>query len=79
MLSTETDSHHMSAMHYTAMSYSVADSMLYVGDSTGVLSAWDTRHNTCLASWPVLPAEVCAVAVRGHRVITAGGQLLKAW
>eukprot|EP00041_Stephanoeca_diplocostata_P033073 m.1082433 g.1082433 ORF g.1082433 m.1082433 type:complete len:1886 (-) comp24266_c0_seq4:397-6054(-) len=73
------DAHPVLAKHYTAMGYAAADAMLYVGDSDGILTAWDTQHNTCVASWPVLPGEVCAVAVRGHRVVTAGGALLKAW
>ena len=42
---------------FTCLQYG-GDSVLYVGTNTGVLSAWDTRHNSCFMHWDADSAEI---------------------
>ena len=37
-------------LHLTCLEYA-GDSTLYVGTSSGHVSAWDTRQNTCFMHW----------------------------
>lgn len=68
--------------HMTSLCYGGAgSSTLYVGDSNGKLSAWDTKHNGCLATWTIERAvEISSVVVRGNRVITGSAcRALRLW
>ncbi|KAJ8037449.1 WD repeat-containing protein 90 [Holothuria leucospilota] len=58
------------------------DSVLYVGTNTGVLSAWDTRHNSCFMHWEADSAEIDVIVCRfgSSRLITGGAsRLLRLW
>ena len=64
---------------FTSLSYD-GNNGLYVGDSTGTVSMWDTRENVCVESWPVETGEVCSVVVSDGKMVTAGAsQAVKLW
>jgi hypothetical protein len=64
---------------FTALSYD-AQNGLYVGDSMGTVSLWDTRDNACVESWPLEGGEVCALAVVDGKMATAGvSKSIKLW
>ena len=44
-------------VEFTSVVYA-GDSTLYVSSSTGQLSAWDTRHNTCFLHWEADSQEI---------------------
>ncbi|XP_033117799.1 WD repeat-containing protein 90-like isoform X4 [Anneissia japonica] len=58
------------------------DSVLFVGTSTGVLSAWDTRHNTCFMHWEAETSEIGVLVCRfgSSRLITGScSRNLRLW
>lgn len=65
---------------FTSLSYDGSSSNLYVGDSRGTVSMWDTRENTCVESWPVESGEVCSLVVSDGKMVTAGASTaIKLW
>ncbi|XP_071943850.1 WD repeat-containing protein 90-like [Antedon mediterranea] len=66
----------LTSLHYGG------DSVLFVGTSTGVLSAWDTRHNTCFMHWEAETSEIGVLVCRfgSSRLITGGcSRNLRLW
>ncbi|XP_071815143.1 WD repeat-containing protein 90-like isoform X2 [Apostichopus japonicus] len=66
---------------FTCVQYG-GDSVLYVGTNTGVLSAWDTRQNSCFMHWDADSAEIDVIVCRfgSSRLITGGAsRLLRLW
>ena len=67
------------AMEFTCVEYG-ADSTVYTATSTGAISAWDTRHNSCFMHWEADNSEIDVVIHRAGRLITAGtGCTVKLW
>lgn len=44
-------------MSFTSLEYA-GDSILFVGTSTGKVSAWDTRKNSCFMHWEADTHEI---------------------
>ncbi|XP_072042911.1 WD repeat-containing protein 90-like [Amphiura filiformis] len=66
---------------FTYLQYG-GDSVLYAGTNTGVLSAWDTRHNSCFMHWDADTSEIGMIVSRfgSSRLITgSGSNLLRLW
>ncbi|XP_022092508.1 WD repeat-containing protein 90-like isoform X1 [Acanthaster planci] len=77
------DSKHMilGDVAFTSLQYG-GDSVLYVGTNTGILSAWDTRHNSCFMHWDADSAEIGLIVSRfgSSRLITGGAsRMLRLW
>jgi len=65
---------------FTSLSYDGSNTSLYVGDSKGNVSMWDTRENACVESWPVETGEVCSLVVSDGKMVTAGASnAVKLW
>jgi len=65
--------------HFTSLEFTEGRTLL-VGDSTGVVSAWDTRTNACCNAWQVDSAEVTCIVSRGNRMVTGSAcKSLKVW
>ncbi|XP_063961233.1 WD repeat-containing protein 90-like isoform X2 [Lytechinus pictus] len=66
---------------FTSAAYG-GDNILYVGSTTGVLSAWDTKHNSCFMHWDADTAEIGVIVTKfgSVRLITGGAsRLLRLW
>ncbi|XP_071478368.1 WD repeat-containing protein 90-like [Diadema antillarum] len=66
---------------FTTLAYG-GDSVLYVGSTTGVLSAWDTRHNSCFLHWDADTGEIVVIVSKfgSSRLITGGAsRQLRLW
>ncbi|XP_077979468.1 WD repeat-containing protein 90-like [Glandiceps talaboti] len=77
------DTKHMviSEMEFTSLEYG-GDSILYVGTNTGVLSAWDTKHNTCFMHWDADTAEITTICCKfgsSHVVTGSASRNLRLW
>lgn len=58
---------------FTSLVYG-GDNVLYVGSTTGVLSAWDTKHNTCFMHWDADTAEIGVIVSKfGSTRLISGG------
>ena len=47
-------------MDFTGLVYA-GDSTMYISSSTGQVSAWDTRHNSCFMHWEADTDEIGTV------------------
>nr|XP_006813552.1 PREDICTED: WD repeat-containing protein 90-like [Saccoglossus kowalevskii] len=68
-------------VEFTCLVYG-GDSVMYVGTNTGVLSAWDTRHNTCFMHWDADTAEITTVCCKfgSSRLVTgSASRNLRLW
>lgn len=64
---------------FTAMEYA-GDSTLYISTSSGKVSAWDTRHNTCFIHWEADNSEIDVIMCRSGRLLTGSiGKNLRVW
>ncbi|XP_075250219.1 WD repeat-containing protein 90-like [Convolutriloba macropyga] len=55
-------------------------SILYIGSDQGIVSAWDTRSNTCYMHWVAGTAEITHISALGTRLITGSmDNKLKLW
>lgn len=68
----------LAGVHMCAASYN-SDATLYVAGSNGTVSCWDTRDNTCTASWAIVSSEVTAIVANGGKLITGCTDSLKLW
>ena len=67
------------AFHFIAPCYNESSSLL-VADSSGALSAWDTRLNACSMTWQADTCELTAIAAAGHNIVTGSVKgSLKKW
>eukprot|EP00051_Salpingoeca_urceolata_P017149 m.231562 g.231562 ORF g.231562 m.231562 type:complete len:1844 (-) comp18876_c0_seq6:786-6317(-) len=65
--------------HLTSVCYG-DDSTLFVGDSTGVISVWDTRKNACNRTWQAESEEIITLLASGNRLLTGGvSRGIKLW
>ncbi|XP_065066075.1 WD repeat-containing protein 90-like [Rhopilema esculentum] len=60
-----------STFDMTSLAYAGA-SVLYVGASNGVISAWDTRHNSCFMHWKSDNSEILQMIAEKDKLITGG-------
>jgi len=55
-------------LHLTCLEYA-GDSTLYVGTSSGHVSAWDTRQNTCFMHWQADTASTHEIGRHRHHFL----------
>lgn len=68
-----------SEVSFTSLEYA-GDSILFVGTSTGKVSAWDTRKNSCFMHWEADTHEIDILVSRRGRLVTGGsGHSLRLW
>ncbi|EDO36826.1 predicted protein, partial [Nematostella vectensis] len=66
-------------VHFTCLSYA-GDSVMYAGNSEGVLSAWDTRQNSCFLHWQADKTEIVVlISHRGQLIAGSSGGNLRLW
>ncbi|XP_070579992.1 WD repeat-containing protein 90-like isoform X2 [Ptychodera flava] len=71
----------LSDTEFTSVAYG-GDNVLYVGSNTGVLSAWDTRHNTCFMHWDADSAEITSICCKfgsSHLITGSASRNLRLW
>lgn len=67
-----------SCLNFTSVAYS--NSVVFIGNDVGFVTAWDTNNNECFLSWEVDNTEIGVLACNGHWLVTGSvGQFLKLW
>ncbi|EDV28238.1 uncharacterized protein TRIADDRAFT_20616 [Trichoplax adhaerens] len=54
---------------FTSVGYA-GDSILYAATNSGIITAWDTRNNSCFAHWEADKKEIGVIVCRGSRMVT---------
>lgn len=73
---TKTDTE--SSLNFTCITY--ADSVAFIGNDLGFVTAWNTNNNQCFLCWEVDNTEIGVLACNCQYLVTGSvGQFLKLW